>query len=62
MPVADGDVTLIPERVVGQAVFSKILINVVFAPVDDRVNFRYFVLCFDYTALAARAGLTATEA
>ena len=36
--VADRDVTLLPQGVIGQVVTDEILMDVAIAPVDDRMN------------------------
>src|SRR5690606_11766451 len=53
--VADGNVALLPQRVVGESVAAEILADVAVGPVGDRVQLPAFVLALQELDVGAGA-------
>ena len=62
MHIADRDIALLPQRVIGQIEFLQVVVNVLVAPVDDRQKLEQAVLQPQHLELAAGVGLTAAQA
>src|SRR4051812_40572017 len=59
--IADGNIALIPKRMIREAVFRQITMNVAIAPFDDRMNFGAAVLASDDVEGLARRRLGTTQ-
>src|SRR6187549_1392755 len=62
MPVADGDVTLVPQRVIRQRVRLEIQVHVAVGPVEDRMHLEAAVAHFERIQRRAARGLAAAQA
>ena len=61
VPVADGNVALIPERMVGQVVLLQVVIDLPIAPVEDGIDLPNLVLLFEEGPFLPRTGLLPTQ-
>src|SRR6185295_10203899 len=62
MPVADRDVSLVPQRVVRQAVGLEIQVHVAIRPVEDRMHLEAAIAYLEWIELRAALGLAAAQA
>src|SRR5690606_16699412 len=60
--VADRDIALVPQGVVGQAVAAEVLADVAVGPVGDGVQLPAAVLALEEVDVGAAAGLAAAQA